>query len=207
MRHPRAHSRGSVTSSIALGLGLALTLCACSGGQEGEAPTTPEPSASATSPESPVEPESLPTSLPSESPAPQAEASPEPSPTPTPAPTETKAAPAPKPAPTPTPSPEPVAAAGPPAAFGRCAVCHNAEKGAPDKLGPNLFGTFGHPMGQGSFSYSDALRNAGLTMDEATLHQWLENPRKLVPGNRMSFPGIKDAAKRQEIIDYLKKQR
>ena len=205
MRHPRAHSRGPVTSSIALGLGLALALCACSGGEQTEAPTTPEPSASATLPESPAEPDSLPASQPSESPAPQAEASPEPSPTPTP--TEAKAAPAPKPAPAPTPSPEPVAAAGPPAAFGRCAVCHNAEKGAPDKLGPNLFGTFGHPMGQGSFAYSDALKNAGLTMDEATLHQWLENPRKLVPGNRMSFPGIKDAAKRQEIIDYLKKQR
>ncbi|MED5546233.1 c-type cytochrome [Novosphingobium decolorationis] len=205
MRHPRAHSRGPGTSSIALGLGLALALCACSGGEQSEAPTTPEPSASATLPESPAEPDSPPASQPSESPSPQAEASPEPSPTPTP--TETKAAPAPKPAPAPTPSPEPVAAAGPPAAFGRCAVCHNAEKGAPDKLGPNLFGTFGHPMGQGSFAYSDALKNAGLTMDEATLHQWLENPRKLVPGNRMSFPGIKDAAKRQEIIDYLKKLR
>ncbi|MFD2578123.1 c-type cytochrome [Novosphingobium colocasiae] len=91
-----------------------------------------------------------------------------------------------------------------PATFARCAVCHNAEKGAGDKLGPNLFGVYGHKMGQGSFAFSDATRNAGLTLDDATLDKWLENPRALVPGNRMSFPGLKDAAKRQEIIDYLK---
>ena len=47
---------------------------------------------------------------------------------------------------------------------------------------------------------ADALRASGVVarhgLDEATLHKWLENPKALVPGNRMSFPGIKDAAKR-----------
>ena len=65
---------------------------------------------------------------------------------------------------------------------------------------------FGKPMGRSSFDFSDAARQSGLTLDEATLHKWLENPKALVPGNRMSFPGIKDAAKRQEIINYLKQQ-
>ncbi|MEZ5681788.1 MAG: c-type cytochrome [Erythrobacter sp.] len=100
-----------------------------------------------------------------------------------------------------------VASAAPPASFNRCAVCHTANKGGEDKLGPNLWGSYGAKAGQGSFAYSDALKNSALTFDEATLHSWLENPRALVPGNRMSFPGLKDAAKRQEIIDYLKKQR
>jgi len=94
-----------------------------------------------------------------------------------------------------------------PASFARCAVCHNVAKGAPNKLGPNLFGTYGHKMGQGKFAFSDAVKKSGLTLDDATLDKWLENPRTLVPGNRMSFPGLKDAAKRKEIIDYLKKQR
>jgi cytochrome c len=98
-------------------------------------------------------------------------------------------------------------AAPPPASFARCAVCHNVAKGAPNKLGPNLFGTYGHKMGQGKFAFSDAVKKANLTLDDATLDKWLENPRALVPGNRMSFPGLKDAAKRKEIIDYLKKQR
>ncbi|MBT0669842.1 c-type cytochrome [Novosphingobium profundi] len=136
----------------------------------------------------------------------RAQPSPEPSATATTAPPPPAAKPAPEPAPAPAPV-TPAAAAGPPAAFARCAVCHNAEKGAADKLGPNLYGIFGHKMGQGSFAFSEAVKNSGLTMDEATLDAWLENPRALVPGNRMSFPGLKDAGKRQEIIAYLKQQR
>lgn len=97
-------------------------------------------------------------------------------------------------------------AATPPAAFGRCAVCHTADKGGEDKLGPNLYGVYGKAAAKGSFAFSQQLKDAGLVLDDATLHKWLENPRALVPGNRMSFPGIKDAAKRQEIIDYLRQQ-
>jgi cytochrome c len=98
-------------------------------------------------------------------------------------------------------------ASAPPAAYARCAVCHTADKGGMDKLGPNLFGVVGSSAGQGKFAFSDELKRSGLKWNEATLHKWLENPKALVPGNRMSFPGIKDAAKRQEIIDYLKKQK
>lgn len=93
-----------------------------------------------------------------------------------------------------------------PAAYARCAVCHTTDKGGKDKLGPNLHGVFGSAAGQGKFAYSDALKRSGLKWNEPTLHKWLENPKAVVPGNRMSFPGIKDAAKRQEIINYLKKQ-
>jgi cytochrome c len=99
------------------------------------------------------------------------------------------------------------AAAPPPASFARCAVCHNTAKGAPNKLGPNLYGTYGHKMGQTSFAFSDAVKKSNLTLDDKTLDKWLENPRALVPGNRMSFPGLKEPTKRKEIIDYLKKQR
>lgn len=130
--------------------------------------------------------------------------------------------PAPEPSATPKPTASPtaaVAAAAAPATVTkvaastvpeifeqRCAACHTATRGGEDMLGPNLYGTYGRKMGEGSFDFSDAVKNSGLTMDEATLHAWLESPRKLVPGNRMSFPGLKDAAKRQEIIDYLKQQ-
>ncbi len=190
---------------------LALALAACSG------QTAPEPEPSDSSSPAAIEttapqaeavaatPEAAMTEAAPATPSPSASPSPEPTPKPSPTPSKAPpAAPAPKPE---AATPVAVAAIEPPAAFARCAVCHNAAKGAPDKLGPNLYGVFGHKMGQGSFSFSEALKTSGLTMDEATLDQWLENPRQLVPGNRMSFPGLKDPAKRQEIIAYLKQLR
>ena len=92
----------------------------------------------------------------------------------------------------------------PPAVFARCAVCHNAAKGAGPKIGPNLYGIYGTKAGLGSFSFSPALKAANLTWNEATLDTWISGPMTMVPGTMMSFPGIKDPAKRAEIIAYLK---
>ncbi len=174
-------------------------LAACSGGND----AAPDASASASAAAAPSE-------IASAAPAPS-EAAPSPSvsasPSATPSPSASASAKAPAPSPTPEKIAVAVTAAPPPASWARCAVCHAAEKGATAKIGPNLYGVFGHKMGQGSYAFSDALKSSGLTLDEATLDKWLENPRTLVPGNRMSFPGLKDAAKRAEIIAYLKQQR
>ena len=55
-----------------------------------------------------------------------------------------------------------------------------------------------------TFTYSEAMKGSGLTWDEATLDTYLTNPRGLVPGTKMAFAGIKDDAKRAEVIAYLK---
>lgn len=183
-----------------LALALALALAACSGGE----PAADEPAATET-PAADTAPAAD---------APVADATAEATPAPEASPTaepEKAAAAAPaaaaKPAAAPAAEVVKVAATvAPPASFGRCAVCHTADKGGEDKLGPNLYGVFGKPAAKGSFAFSEQLKGAGLVLDEPTLHKWLENPKALVPGNRMSFPGIKDAAKRQEIINYLKQQ-
>ena len=49
-----------------------------------------------------------------------------------------------------------------------------------------------------------ALKNAKLKWDDATLDKWIAAPMAMVPGTMMSFPGLKDPAKRAEIIAYLK---
>src|SRR5574338_1348308 len=33
--------------------------------------------------------------------------------------------------------------------FKKCAACHNADKGGPNQLGPNLWGVVGAPIGEG----------------------------------------------------------
>jgi len=92
---------------------------------------------------------------------------------------------------------------GKPAAFTPCAACHSTEQGTM-LVGPSLFGVVGRKAGvEAGFSYSAALKNSGLTWDEATLDTFLADPMKQVPGTRMTFPGLSDAAQRKAVIDYL----
>jgi len=95
-------------------------------------------------------------------------------------------------------------AGGKPAAFAQCAVCHSTEAGK-NGVGPSLAGVVGRKAGSiAGFAYSDANKASGLTWDEKTLDIYLTNPMKMVPGTKMTFAGIPDAAKRKEVIDYLK---
>lgn len=109
------------------------------------------------------------------------------------------------------PAAAPIAAADPgarPAIWGQCMSCHTAEAGKPNGVGPNLHGVVGRKAGAvAGFAYSVAMQNSGLTWDAATLDKYLENPRTLVPGGKMVFAGIPDAAKRQELIAWLAKQK
>jgi cytochrome c len=195
-----------VLRALSAGCVLAFTLAACSG----EAPGTEEPiavqSAEASGPEM-AEAVTFNEAVVEEAKAPAAEVAEAPKEPEAPVkPAQAAIVPAAATAPAAAAEIVKVAEASHPASYNRCITCHTANKGGDDKLGPNLFGVFRSAAGQGGYAYSSALKESGLTWDEATLHKWLENPRALVPGNRMSFPGIKDAAKRQEIIDYLKQQ-
>ena len=99
------------------------------------------------------------------------------------------------------------AAAPPPAtrqaAFTQCLACHTIETGR-NGFGPSLAGVAGRKAASvPGYAYSDALKKSGLTWDAATLDRWLTSPQKLVPGTRMPFMGIADAARRQEVVTYL----
>jgi cytochrome c len=91
-----------------------------------------------------------------------------------------------------------------PAAFAQCRTCHQIEPGK-HGVGPSLAGVFGRKAGLApGFAYSDAMKNSGLSWDEASLERYLEHPMQVVPGTRMVFAGYADAAKRAEVIGYLK---
>jgi cytochrome c len=85
-----------------------------------------------------------------------------------------------------------------------CAVCHTAEKGAPNKIGPNLWGVVGRKSGtEPGYMYSPAMKGANLTWDIPTLQVYLMGPQKKVPGTKMGFPGFSDPKDEADVIAYL----
>ncbi|MDE2334959.1 MAG: cytochrome c family protein [Rhodospirillales bacterium] len=85
----------------------------------------------------------------------------------------------------------------------RCSICHSDEKGE-NKIGPSLFAVVGRKAGvEPGYSYSAANEKSGLTWDEATLDRYLQSPRKVIPGTKMSFPGMPNAKQRADVIAFL----
>jgi cytochrome c len=89
--------------------------------------------------------------------------------------------------------------------FEECATCHTLERGV-NNVGPSLFGVIGRKAGEiADFRYSPALKKSGLTWTPQVLDTFIADPQKEVPGNRMPFAGMPDAADRADLIAYLQK--
>jgi nitrite reductase (NO-forming) len=87
--------------------------------------------------------------------------------------------------------------------YRKCQACHSLEAGK-NSVGPTLAGIIGKKAASDpDYAYSPALRASGLTWDVATLNQYLLDPQKLVPGNKMPFPGLKTENERRDVIAYL----
>jgi cytochrome c len=85
-----------------------------------------------------------------------------------------------------------------------CLACHAVEE---NDLGPRHRGVVGRRAGGiADYNYSAALKNSGLTWDEATLDRWLTNPSALVPGTKMFFK-LDSPKDRADVIAYLKELR
>lgn len=87
-----------------------------------------------------------------------------------------------------------------------CLACHTTEKGAAAKIGPNLWGIEGRPIASfAGYTYSTAMQ--GMKAQKWTvdnLDQYLTAPATFVKGNKMAFPGVKNAQDRANIIAWLR---
>ncbi len=87
--------------------------------------------------------------------------------------------------------------------FLQCKSCHAVEAGV-NRIGPSMAGLIGRPSGQvAGYNYSAANKNAGITWSPEKMFQYLENPRRVVPGTKMAFAGLKKAQDRADVIAYL----
>ncbi len=92
--------------------------------------------------------------------------------------------------------------------FNKCKACHDVN--GKNKLGPHLDGIIGRAAGSVEdfqSKYSDAMKAKGaegLVWDETTLAEYLKDPKGYIPGNKMSYAGLKKEDQIEDVIAYLK---
>jgi len=88
--------------------------------------------------------------------------------------------------------------------FNRCMVCHSIDAGV-NHIGPSLHNVVGRPAGTvPNFSYSGANKKSGITWTQQKIFDYLKNPQAMVPGTKMTFPGLPKPQDRADVVAYLK---
>lgn len=88
--------------------------------------------------------------------------------------------------------------------FRQCASCHLVDDSGKHRIGPNLYGVVDRESGTiDGFNYSKAMKEAGIVWTAETIDEYIENPRAYIPGNRMSFAGLRKPEDRVNVVAYL----
>jgi cytochrome c len=91
-----------------------------------------------------------------------------------------------------------------PDAFEVCTSCHSYQQNEPLLEGPPLWGVVGRRVASvEGYEYSAALRGIGGNWERARLDQFLTNPKTFAPGTKMDMGGVRHAAQRAAVLDFL----
>lgn len=95
--------------------------------------------------------------------------------------------------------------------FNQCRACHTANQGGRSMVGPNLFGIVGRRAGSvEGFRYSAPMRakhGENFVWTEENLRAYVQQPRQVVPGGSMSYPGLRNEQQLNDLMAYLRAQR
>ena len=90
--------------------------------------------------------------------------------------------------------------------YKKCQACHSLEPGR-NLVGPSLSGIVGSKAGDvPNYNFSSAMKQSGITWTPEKLDAYLADPQKVVPGNKMPFPGLKTEDDRTDVIAFLAKK-
>lgn len=91
--------------------------------------------------------------------------------------------------------------------FKKCMACHAVGPDAKVKVGPPLNGIVGAKWAHfEGYAYSQDIKDgaaAGKVWDDATLNDYIENPKHLAPKGKMAFAGVKNEQERADLIAFL----
>jgi cytochrome c len=86
----------------------------------------------------------------------------------------------------------------------RCSMCHTTQEGGLPNISGPLHGLFGRQAGTfPGYDYSVDLRTSRIVWDAQTLDEYLADPHRGGPGDKMPYPGLSSKTDRDDLITYL----